>query len=166
VTTTLVSFLGRARQDPMTGYREATYQFPEGQERTTAFFGITLREVLAPDRLVLLGTCGSMWDFLVEHLAAEGQEEELRLRLIEVATEERVSPELLAEVTPLVERALGLPCALHLIEYGRDAPEQVAILDAIAKAVPKGRVILDLTLERAMDRMLNPRRDEGERTTP
>lgn len=145
MTTTLVSFLGRARQDPKTGYREARYRFLDGQERTTAFFGIALREVLAPDRLVLLGTCGSMWDFLVEHLAAEGQEEELRLRLIDAATEERVSPELLAEVTPLVERALGLPCALHLIEYGRNAAEQIAILDAIASGVPKGRVILDLT---------------------
>lgn len=145
MNTTLVSFLGRARQDPKTGYREATYRFPDGQERTTAFFGIALREVLSPDRLVLLGTSGSMWDFLVEHLATEGQEEELRLRLIEAATEECVDPALLIEVTPLVERALGLPCTLHRIEYGRDAAEQIAILDAIAKAVPKGRVILDLT---------------------
>jgi len=109
VTTTLVSFLGRARQDPKTGYRKATYRFPDGQERTTAFFGIALREVVAPDRLVLLGACGSMWDVLVEHLAMEGQEEELRLRLIEAATEECVDPASLIEVTPSVERALGLP---------------------------------------------------------
>ena len=140
MTTTLVRFLGRVRQDPKTGYREATYRFPDGQERTTAFFDIALRDVVAPDRLVLLATCGSMWDFFVEHLAAEGQEEELRLRLIDAATEERVSSELLAEVTPLVERALGSPCALHLIEYGRNAAEQIAILDAITNAVPKGRV--------------------------
>ena len=145
MTTTLVSFLGRARQDPKTGYRQARYRFPGGQERTTAFFGIALREVLSPDKLVLLGTSGSMWDFLVEHLATEGQEEELRLRLIEAAMDERVNPELLVEVTPTVERALGLPCVLRLIEYGRDAAEQIAILDAIAKAVPKGRVVLDLT---------------------
>jgi CRISPR-associated Csx2 family protein len=145
VTTTLVSFLGRARQDRKTGYRQARYRFPDGQERTTAFFGIALREVLSPDRLVLLGTSGSMWDFLVEHLAPEGQGEEVRLRLIEAAIKERVTPELLSEVTPLVERALGLPCVLNLIAYGRNAAEQIAILDAIAGGVPEGRVILDLT---------------------
>lgn len=64
MTTTLVSFLGRARQDPTTGCRLATYRFPDGTEQTTPFFGLALRRVLAPDRLVLLGTRGSMWDLL------------------------------------------------------------------------------------------------------
>lgn len=86
-----------------------------------------------------------MWDLLVEHLATAGQEKELRLRLIEEATNGRVGAELLADVTPLVERALGLPCDLRLIEYGRDAAGQIAILEAIARVVPEGRVALDLT---------------------
>jgi len=145
MTTTLVSFLGRARQDPKTGYRTATYRFPDGQERTTAYFGLALREVLAPDRLVLLGTAGSMWDYLVEAVAADGEEEDLRLRLIEAATAGRVDAELLAEVASLVERALGLPCILRLIDYGRDTEGQAAILGTIAESVPAGTVALDLT---------------------
>lgn len=145
MTTTLVSFLGRARQDPQTGYRTATYRFPDGQERTTAYFGLALRDVLAPDRLVLLGTAGSMWDYLVEAVAADGEDEDLRLRLIEAATAGRVDAELLAEAASLVQRALGLPCTLRLIDYGRDAEGQTAILGIIAESVPTGTVALDLT---------------------
>lgn len=59
MTSTLVSFLGRARQAPKTGYRPATYRFPDGSQQTTPFFGLALRCVLAPNRLVLLGTGGS-----------------------------------------------------------------------------------------------------------
>ncbi|WP_295405029.1 TIGR02221 family CRISPR-associated protein [uncultured Thiocystis sp.] len=145
VLTTLVSFLGRARQDPKTGYRTAHYRFADGSTHTTPFFGLALREVIRPERLVLLGTAGSMWDVLIEQLAVAGEDEELRLRLIEAATENRVDDALLAEVVPLVERALGLPCVLRLIDYGRDADGQARILDVIAAAVPAGRVALDLT---------------------
>lgn len=143
--TTLVSFLGRARQDPKTGYRTATYRFPDGQERTTAYFGLALLDVLAPDRLVLLGTAGSMWDYLVEAVAVDGEDEDLRLRLIEAATAGRVDAELLAEAASLVQRALGLPCTLRLIDYGRDAEGQTAILGTIAESVSAGTVALDLT---------------------
>lgn len=62
MTKTLVSFLGRARQDTKTGYRQARYRFPDGQELTTAFFGVTLRDVPEHDRLVLRGIRRIMWN--------------------------------------------------------------------------------------------------------
>jgi len=144
-TRTLVSFLGRASKDPKTGYQTANYQFPDGTVLTTPFFGLALLEQLHPERLVLFGTSGSMWYVLTERLAVEGQDEELRLRLIEAATGNAVDNALLDAVTPLVERALGLPCALRLIDYGRDAAGQARILNAIAETVPTGRVTIDLT---------------------
>ncbi|NEX15491.1 MAG: TIGR02221 family CRISPR-associated protein [Halochromatium sp.] len=144
-TTTLVSFLGRARQDPKTGYRMARYCFEDGTTQDTPFFGLGLLKAIRPNRLVLLGTAGSMWDVLIEQFAAEGEEEELRLGLIEAASEGRVDAPLLAAVTPLVERALGVPCLLRLIDYGRDAEGQARILETIADAVPNGRVCIDLT---------------------
>ena len=67
--TTLVSFLGKNTGDPKTGYRNATYRFSDGRESTTPFFGLALAEALKPDRLVIFGTAGSMWDVLVGHLA-------------------------------------------------------------------------------------------------
>jgi len=143
--TTLVSFLGRARQDPKTGYRMARYRFADGRREDTPFFGLGLLKVIRPDRLVLLGTAGSMWDVLIEQFAAEGEDEELRLRLFDATSNGSVDAPLLAEVTPLVERALGVPCLLRLIDYGRDAEGQARILETIADAVPSGQVSIDLT---------------------
>ncbi|NCA70631.1 MAG: TIGR02221 family CRISPR-associated protein [Sphingobacteriia bacterium] len=145
ISSTMVSFLGRAQQDPQTGYKLANYRFPDGSLRTTPFFGLALLDEVQPERLVLLGTSGSMWSVLVEELATEGEEEDLRIRLIEAAAKNTVDRALLDAVAPLVERALGLPCTLRLIDYGKDAAGQAGILEAIADSVPKGRVIVDLT---------------------
>lgn len=149
MTHTLVSFLGKARLDARTGYRNARYRFPDGTEHETPFFGLALQQRLRPDRLALFGTAGSMWDVLIEHLATDAEagadDEARRIDLIDAATHAAVTPDLLARVTPMVERALGLPCDLHLIGYGRDEPDQLDTLQRIAEAVPKGRVSLDLT---------------------
>jgi len=143
---TLVSFLGRGRADAKTGYRQATYRFPDGRTDATAYFGLALARHLAPDRLVLLGTAGSMWDVLVENLPGIGGEDDaLRLALMDAVAAQRVDQPLLDHVAPLVERALGRPVQLLCIPFGRDAAEQRAILDAIAQAAPNGQVSLDLT---------------------
>ena len=73
---TFVTFLGRGRENPETGYRKATYQFPDGSRETTAFFGLALASYINPDRLVILGTNSSQWGVFLENLAAEGEEEE------------------------------------------------------------------------------------------
>lgn len=137
---TLVSFLGRGRDNPQTGYRQVTYRFPDGRTDATAYFGLALARHLAPDRLVLLGTAGSMWDVLVENLPGIGDEDEaLRLALMEAVAAQRVDQPLLDQLAPLVERALGRPVQLLCIPFGRDDAEQRAILDAIAQAAPNGQ---------------------------
>lgn len=143
--TTLVSFLGKNIGDPKTGYREATYRFPDGREIQTPFFGLAMTEVIAPDRVVILGTAGSMWEVLIEHLAAETEAEEIRLALMDAAQRATVDAAMLEQVRPLVERRLGRPAELRLIPYGRDDDEQRGILRAIADAIPTGRAVLDLT---------------------
>jgi CRISPR-associated Csx2 family protein len=142
---TLVSFLGKSQINSQTGYRPATYCFADGVERASPFFGLALRDQLKPTRMVLLGTAGSMWDVLIEHLAAEGADEDARLELMEAARGARVEQALLERVAPLLERALGLPVQPRLISYGREETEQRDILSVIADAVPKGRVVFDLT---------------------
>lgn len=137
---TLVSFLGRGRDNSQTGYRVATYQFPDKSKEPTAYFGLALARYLAPDRLVLLGTAGSMWDVLVENLPGIGGEDDaLRLELMDAVAAHRVNQPLLDSVAPLVERALGRPVQLLCIPFGRDDAEQRAILDAIAQAAPNGQ---------------------------
>jgi len=145
MTGTLISFLGKGILDKTTGYRKADYVFADGRIVTTPFFGLALKQVMRPQRLVLLGTKGSMWGVLVEHLAAQGKDEDLRLELLEASERQAVTENLLARSKPLVDQALGIPCDLRLIDYGRDEQEQIAILAAIAKAVGRERVTLDLT---------------------
>ena len=62
--TTLISFLGKSRKDPATGYQRASYQFAGGEQVQTTFFGAALMQRLRPQRTLLLGTAGSMWDVL------------------------------------------------------------------------------------------------------
>lgn len=141
----LVTFLGKGRDDPKTGYRKALYRFPDGAERETAFFGRALADHLVPDRLVVLGTSGSMWGVFVENLAAEGEEEEARLQLLDAESSASVEQPLLDRLAPLMSRAAEREVAPRLVPYGRNEIEQRAILQAVADAVPKGEVSFDLT---------------------
>lgn len=143
--TTLVSFLGKNTGDLKTGYRKATYRFTKENFRETPFFGLALAKELNPDFMVILGTAGSMWDVLVEHLVDDTGAEETRLELMEAVRNACVSSALLERLRPVVQRQLGRPVALRLIPYGRDSEEQAGILQAIAGAVPPGRVHIDLT---------------------
>ena len=143
---TLVTFLGKGRDDPQTGYRQTIYRFPNGEETAkTAFFGLVLARYLESDATVILGTSASQWDVLVEHVAEEEAEEEARLQLMEAVANATVDQQSLDRVAPLLERSVAAPVIPRLIPFGRNADQQYAILDAIAAAVPEGGVSIDLT---------------------
>jgi hypothetical protein len=57
--TTLLSFLGKGRYEK-DGYRTAKYRFDGAFAREVPFFGMALDDYLKPDRLILVGTSGSM----------------------------------------------------------------------------------------------------------
>ena len=141
----LVTFLGKSRADPDTGYQRATYRFPNGETEDTAFFGLALSRYLAVDTTVILGTRGSQWGVLVENLATEDDEEELRLTLLEAESREDVEQSLLDQLAPLMSRAVGRAVIARLIPFGENAEAQYDILAAVADAVPKGTVSIDLT---------------------
>jgi CRISPR-associated Csx2 family protein len=143
---TLVSFLGRGRDNPTSGYREATYRFADGSTATTAFFGLALARHLKPDVLALMGTAGSMWDVLVENLPGIGDAEAaLRLEVMDAVAQARVTADLLERVRPLIEQSLGRPVRVDLIPFGRDEAEQGQILECIGQAAGRGEVSLDVT---------------------
>ena len=63
MTHALITFLGRTPRDPKTqGYRVTTYQFPDGTLEEAAVLGWNLAKRLKPNRVIILGTSGSMWD--------------------------------------------------------------------------------------------------------
>lgn len=145
--TTLISFLGRAPKGE-NGYRTTQYQFPGGQPTDpVAFFGWALHARLNPDRLVILGTAGSMWDHLFEgdiDLGAEAEEE--RIALGEAVEHKSVTVPALRALAPALERKLGCQVMLDIIPYGQDHSEQIEILRQMADHVqPGGTVHLDVT---------------------
>jgi CRISPR-associated Csx2 family protein len=143
---TLLTFLGKGRDSAKTGYRVANYRFPDGLTRQSAFFGLALAEVVKPDLLVMLGTTGSMWGVLVEHVAVEGEDEALRLELMEAEYAGQVDQPLLDRVAPLLRRAAGIEVLPRLIPSGRSAQEQVEMLSTIASSVPKSTQLqIDVT---------------------
>ncbi|GAB4406855.1 MAG: hypothetical protein OHK0048_26970 [Rhodoferax sp.] len=135
---TLLTFLGKGRDDASTGYRLAQYVFPDGVVRRTAFFGLALADFVRPGVLVLLGTAGSMWSVLLESLAVGGEDEALRLELMEAECAGRVDQPLLDRVASLLSRSVGLEVRPSVIPAGENAEEQVAILATIARVVPEG----------------------------
>lgn len=143
MTHTLVTFLGRA--DPRIGYRETTYRFPDGALDKTNFFGLALAKSLQPDCLVVLGTRSSMWGGLVEHVAAEGEEEDARIALLDAEAQGSVDQALLDRLTNVLRRAAGREVVPRLIPFGRTEDEQREILGTIAKVVGGDAVSFDLT---------------------
>ena len=143
---TLVTFLGKGRDSKTPGYRETVYRFPDGTTtELTAFFGLALSRHVESDAVVIFGTCSSQWDVLVEHFAAEGDDEDARLELLDAVAVQAVGQELLDRLAPLMGRAAGRTVIPRLIPFGRDAGEQYEIMSAIAQAVPNGDVSFDLT---------------------
>lgn len=145
---TLVTLLGKGRENARTGYREATYRFPDGSEQRTAFFGLALTRYLQPDALVILGTRGSQWGVLVEHLAGseiDNAQQDAIMALYGAEGEARVDQDMLDRITLLMTAAVGRHVVPRLIPFGQDAREQYKILETVADAVPEGAVSIDLT---------------------
>ncbi len=147
MTHTLITFLGRS-QKGTDGYRTACYDFGEKKPcEPVAFFGWTLQRRLTPDRLVILGTAGSMWDHLTEgDLDFGANAEEERLALADRVERQQVTGEDLRPLEPLLAERLGCEVRLRLIPYCRDEAEQIGLLRILADQVEPGDTIdLDIT---------------------
>jgi len=141
--TTLISFLGRSQL----GYRPTRYCFPDGDTaRESAYFGLVLAERLNARRMVLLGTAGSMWDMLVESLASDDADTELRLTLIDQVRASAVTQELLDRLGPLLTRTVGRPVEPVLIGNADDFDGQQSILTTLFDRIGTGETVaFDLT---------------------
>lgn len=141
----LVTFLGKSQVDPKTGYRKVRYRFPDGREAETADFGRALAEHLDSDRLVILGTAGSMWSVLVESLADADEAQDLRLELMEAEAAGSVDQALLDRAQPLMARATGREVRARLTGYAQTSAEQMELLHRIREAVVGATVAIDVT---------------------
>ena len=142
----LITFLGKGKENVVTGYRETTYQFVD-IKRKTAFFGLALADFLKPDKLIVFGTKASQWGALFENVTTNTDYDNSIFELIEAESENRVNQDMLDNFTSLMRDAVGLPIIPRLIPYGRDDREQFEILNAINNAVSNqsSKVSFDLT---------------------
>ena len=142
----LLTFLGRVPKNEQ-GYRLTRYDYGDGRdEPPTAFFGWSLQQRLTPDRMVILGTAGSMWDHLFEGDEAFYEAGDAADKLTDAVKEKRVTFDHLAPLTPLLTARLGCEVCLDIIPYARDSTEQVDLLRIMAAHVNAGdRVDLDVT---------------------
>ena len=135
MTHALITFLGRTPRDPTTqGYRETTYQFPDGTLEETAVLGWNLAKRLKPkpDLVIILGTSGSMWDFLAESAGVGNVK--LWEELTQAVEDQTVSDALLQQIKPLIEKHLSIKTQLRLIPKGLTEAEQLNVLDIMAEA--------------------------------
>ena len=101
---------------------------------------------MGADTVIVLGTCGSQWGVLVEHLATGGEEECARIQLLEDESAAVVEQELLDRMTSMMSSAVGCKVIPKLIPFGQDESEQYEILEAVEKTVPEGTTVsFDLT---------------------
>ncbi len=137
MTHALITFLGRTPRDPQTqGYRETTYQFPDETSEKTAVLGWNLAQRLRPNRVIILGTSGSMWDFLAESAGIEKTESLLDIweDLTQAVEDQTVSDELLQRIKLLITSHLNIETQLCLIPKGLTEAEQLNVLDIMAEA--------------------------------
>lgn len=157
---TLITFLGKVAKDVGSGYEKAIYRFENGRKSAeTNFFGIALLEHLQaeednkPDKFVVLGTTGSMWDVLYKiHDVRLKPEEHKKYRelgkIIEYNSDHQEQKEVpyLKELEIRLSKHLGIPCDFRLIPYGETEDEQIRILEKMKKVVSEGsHVSLDIT---------------------
>ena len=156
----IIGFLGRGPYSPQNvrrQYWETRYQFPNQTSEPARFFLQAAMKWLAGtgqklDRLMVLGTSGSMWDGMLEAFCEgnEGEDksrvEELCFRLVERVDNQLVTQEDLAPVAAELSRCLGIEVHATLIPAGKDENEQTDILRAMQQFVqPQDEVYLDVT---------------------
>ncbi|GHU27430.1 hypothetical protein AGMMS50256_07270 [Betaproteobacteria bacterium] len=138
--TTLISFLGKGKESGR-NYKTASYRFDD-QIRTVPFFGMALTEYLKPNRLILVGTSGSMWDVFFER---EDTGDEL-LQLIDAVSNNAVDNDMLSEHAKRLSQKLEIKVECLLIDYARDTTGQAALLGKLSERLNAGeRIALDIT---------------------
>lgn len=141
--TTLVSFLGKGQGN--NGYRQANYYFEIEQETSPEkYFGLALAEKIQPNKIILLGTSGSMWDVFLEQ-GSDGLEEEW-LRLSDAVQNQQVSRDMLVPFEAYLTKKLNTQVHCVLIPFAKNTKEQIEILSVISEQLQNDeKVVMDVT---------------------
>ena len=144
---TLISFLGKANKKPgesgTSGYRSANYQF-DGELITEKYFGLALIRQIKPERIVVVGTAGSMWDVFFED--QHDSDDEGLLQVMEAMDAGQLTEGELQRFEQRMSQRLELSVEFMLIPVAKTAEDQVQILTSLSKRIAAGeKVTLDVT---------------------
>lgn len=142
----LISFLGRSPKTE-SGYRTTSYIFNNQTLEPAAYAGYVLHKLVKPNKLVILGTAGSMWDHLFEvDLALADEAEDERLELIDSVANQTTTQAQLTSLAPLLANSLGCEVKLVIIPSETELPAQLEILQTIAEnTAGANELALDVT---------------------
>lgn len=150
MSTILISTIGKQKKNNINTYDELTYRFDQEHEYKGTFFLLALKQFFNDtntriDKIVLLGTNGSMWDALLE--CTDMEDSELLETLPAAVQNENVSEDLLKKLDDALHKSLGVQFICKIIPSGADLDEQAKILTIIASEVfgKKDHVIMDVT---------------------
>lgn len=145
--TTLISFLGTGLKDQngkSRGYQETTYRL-DGVDYPQKYVSISLIKAIKPNKVILLGTTGSVWDVFLENGGDSGLEQEW-LSLSEKVEEVRVTKQDLEPFELYLSEQYQAQVKCVLIPYARKLAEQVEVLSVIAENLADNEnVVLDVT---------------------
>ena len=149
MSTTLITFIGRSKKpdNAENGYPKTTYNIEGNIQEPSAFLGYNLNSYLKPDRIIILGTSGSMWDHLFEgDLDFEDKAVLERVELSEAVNIHQVTQSMLDDIQGVLANKLGIETHLQLIKAGTTLEEQIEVVELMACHVKKGdHVHLDIT---------------------
>jgi len=144
MSTALISFIGGPSRG-QGGYKNTVYRFPDGEEFETPFIGWGLAHKLGPERVVILGTNGSMWDFLIQTLNLHEADDAV-IDLMEACENQTVTQAQLDTVQPMLSKHCPFELELKLIPAGSEPADLTSTLAIMSEEVnPGDEVILDIT---------------------
>lgn len=131
----LVTLLGAPKLNTDGSYNETTYLFEDGNESTTAYVGLALKEKVNPEQIVVLGTTGSNWHSFIKYCLQKMQidwccHQELLTRLENGFSNDQVESIDLETASRLLSETDSNHCQykLLLVPYGKNKKEQTETL--------------------------------------
>src|SRR5690625_1319473 len=123
--TTLISLLGKSRQDKQHGYVKTVYEFDNSERIKTPFFGQALLQYIKPSRFILIGTSGSMWDVFFDN---QIETNDTILQLVDAVAQDCVTIDMLNAYEKPLSKKLEIPASCLLVSYADTELEQARIL--------------------------------------
>lgn len=143
MSTVLITILGRTQSQG--NYKKTPYTFPDGSvSDPVVFFGWELWSRNQPDKTIVLGTSGSMWDNLIEPFADSDVEQyDFLNEAVKVQSVTQAQIDYFAEKLSHIHRRQVI---FQLISDAVSPSQQISILESIEPLIDKGdEVIVDLT---------------------